>query len=164
MRVLVFILATFFLSGVCFAQEKSVVIETRILSPDPFSGMKSKQTVKIDFQNQTVEDDFRTGTTEVFGIILESVRDNFKVQNVVFSGDEVSFSVKGTTASGVRISPDIDYKFSFKVHKEDGVVSISGCHDAYPAYSIFTDNAVIYEFKHKSIDLLSLFGTCDVKL
>ena len=126
--------------------------------------MKSKHTLNIDFTDDSVKDNFETGTTEVFGITLSSVRDNFKVDNIKFSGESVTFTVKGSTASGVLIAPDIDYKFDFVVNKKKGVSSVTGCHDAYPAYSIFTSSAKIYEFKHRSVDLLSLFGSCDVIL
>lgn len=164
MRFISAFIVFFFMTEIACAQEYKIVIETRILSPDPQPGMKSKHTLNIDFADDSLKDSFETGTTEVFGITLSSVRDNFKVDNVMFSEKNVTFTVKGSTASGVLIAPDIDYKFDFVVNKEKGVSSVTGCHDAYPAYSIFTSNAKIYEFKHRSVDLLSLFGSCDVIL
>jgi len=164
MRFLILFMLFFFMGEIAYAQEHKIIIETRILSPDPQPGMKSKHTIIVDFINNSVKDKFETGTTEVFGITLSSARDNFAVDAIQFAGENVSFTVKGSTASGILISPDIDYKFEFVVNKDTGVTSVKGCHDAYPAYSIFNDVAKIYEFKHRSVDLLSLFGSCDVIL
>lgn len=140
-----------------------VVIETRILDGDPQAGMKSRHVVHISFDEQKVRETFETGTTKVFGVELSSVRNNFMVSNIAFSSESVSFSVKGETASGVGVVPNINYEFAMTV-KRDGTATVSGCHDGYPAYSITVNGKQVYSFKHKSLHLLNLFGSCDIKI
>lgn len=139
------------------------LVETKILDKDPQAGVKSHHFYYIDFDNQTVASSFATGSTNInLGIIefdVESIRDNFKVSSVKFSDDAVAFTLEGTTASGVMVMPDIDYRLSFRVTK-NGSVSVKGCHDAYPAYRIQHQGNDIYSFQHKSLDLIKLFGTC----
>ncbi|WP_282610885.1 DUF3238 domain-containing protein [Pelagibius sp. Alg239-R121] len=140
-----------------------VVIETRILEGDPQAGMKSRHVIQVDFSSKQVQHIFETGTTDFFGIELQSARDNFVVSGVNFSDDTASFKVIGETASGTRVLPNIDYSFSMTVNR-DGSATVSGCHDGYPAYSIVVEGKSVYAFKHKPIQLLSLFGSCDVKV
>ena len=167
-QVLLFLL--WLISYASHAQSFEIVIETRILDFDPQAGVKSRQTLEIDFSNSTVTSSYETGTTDFFGIQLDSVRDNFVVEDSSFTDDRVSFVVKGSTASGAMLTPDIDYSFSISGKlKSDGKVtvldvSVNGCHDGYPAYSVTVNGGTIYSYEHKSIDLLSLFGSCDVVL
>lgn len=155
-----------------------LIIETRIMDTDPFSGMKSKQIIEINYKKSTKEFSFKsifeTGSTEFFGIKLNSVRDNFILSNATYSKEkrEISFDIKGSTASGIRVAPDINYKFSF-VYKGSGKTDswfVKGCHDGYPAYKISFINerknitTDIYDFKHKSFDLLKLIGSCDINI
>ncbi|AHF86634.1 hypothetical protein RLEG3_12310 [Rhizobium leguminosarum bv. trifolii WSM1689] len=143
------------------------IVETRILDFDPQSGMKSQHFYFIDFAARTVTGSFSTGSTTIdLGVVqysVSSIRDNFSVSEVDFVGDSVKFVIKGSTASGTMVTPDIDYKFSFTVTRSGGV-SVRGCHDAYPAYLIQHNGKNIYSFKHQSRDVLSLFGTCDVSV
>jgi len=48
----------------------------------------------------------------------------------------------GTTASGVVVMPDIDYRLTFEIGR-DGTVSVGGCHDAYPPYIILHNENTI---------------------
>lgn len=143
------------------------LIETRILGKDPQSGVKSQHFYYVDFTNETVKSAFVTGATRInLGPIdfeVSSVRDNFKVSSFSFNSDIASFTLEGTTASGVMVMPDIDYRLDFKVTRS-GVVSVQGCHDAYPAYLIQHQGIDVYRFKHESLDLIKLFGTCDKKV
>lgn len=145
------------------ADQTALVIETAILSPDPFSGMKSRHTIKIDFQNKTLVDEYKTGTTDFYGVSLDSVRDRFKVTSQNFTPDgKVEFKVVGETASGVGVVPSIDYSFVVKADRQSA--TIKGCHDGYPAYTVTYDTKAIYAFNHKPKDLIKLFGSCDIKL
>ena len=143
------------------------LVETRILEFDPQSGMKSQHFYYVDFSTNEVTSSFVTGTTKIdLGVIefeVSSIRNNFKVSSAIFSNDVVTFTLEGTTASGVAIMPNIDYRFKFTVSK-GGDVSVQGCHDDYPAYLIQHQGRNLYRFDHKSMDLIKLFGTCDQKV
>lgn len=140
------------------------LVETRILDFDPQAGVKSQHFYYVDFANQTVTGSFVTGATTIsLGVVefeVSSIRDNFRVSSVLFVDGAVSFTLEGTTASGIAIMPDIDYRFEFTV-SESGSVSVRGCHDAYPAYLIQHKGNTVYSFRHESLDLIKLFGTCD---
>ena len=138
--------------------------ETAILEPDPQSGVKSRHRVNVDFDNRLIVDDYETGTTEFFGIELDSVRDRFRISEVVFDGQGgVSFEVSGQTASGVRALPNLNYRFRFELER-DGAHRLSGCHDAYPAYTVMIDGVKHYAHLHEPVNLISLFGRCDVRI
>lgn len=155
-----------FLMSACvstaYAEQVEGLIETRILDFDPQSGVKSHHFFFIDFDKKTVTDAYNTGTTELFfGISLDSIRDNFQISNISFQDEKVNFVITGTTATGVGIVPSIDYKFSLEVEKS-GSGSITGCHDGYPAYLVQINGKNVYEFKHKAMHVLNLFGSCDI--
>lgn len=152
-----------------------VVVETEILAPDDKPGMKSRQVIRIDFANQSSIDTFETGSTDFdfseFGLgqlSLDSIRNKFEVGAITFTaGGEATFKVSGATASGVAVLPDIDYGFDLSV-KRDGSASLTGCHDAYPAYRVIVEGKTIYEFRHeptgKAGVVKKLAGVCDVRV
>lgn len=139
--------------------------------------MKSLQTINVDFNDQTekvkITQKFKTGTTDFFGVTLNSVRDKFKVTGLNFDSDDfLIFTAIGETASGIGVAPNINYRFKFEARpKGDDILwKITGCHDGYPAYKITINSlvqggvkTVAYNFKHKSIQLFNLFGECDIK-
>lgn len=110
-------------------------VRTEILLPDPQAGVKSEQTLTVNFSRRMVTSSFRTGTTSVGPITLSSVRNKFSVHDVVFQGSNVSFGVIGQTASGVLIMPNINYQMHFEV-RSTGSGSVQGTHDGYPAYFV----------------------------
>ncbi len=140
------------------------LVETRILDFDPQAGMKSQHFYFVDFSKQEVTSFFETGTTKIdLGVIefdVSSIRDNFRVSSVSFNDSVASFTLEGTTASGVAVMPDIDYRLDYTI-TESGKVSIQGCHDAYPAYLVQHQGQNVYSHSHESMDLIKLFGTCD---
>ena len=140
---------------------KEVVITTAILDPDPLAGMKSTQRIFVDFERRVVIGEYETGTTEFFGVFLESVRNRFRIENVSFSGDEVRFRAVGETASGVRVLPNINYRFDIRMNRDATQGDVTGCHDGYPSYEVRFGHTLIYWFKHRPIRLLNLFGNCD---
>lgn len=137
-----------------------VEVTSRILDFDPQAGMKSTQTILIDFDNKKVSQVFKTGVTHV-GFDIGSVRDKFVVDNIDFSNGRVGFTAQGQTASGVMFMPNINYKFFIAVSPK-GTGAIDGCHDGYPAYEVTAEGKKVYEFAHKSLDLINLFGDCDI--
>lgn len=145
------------------ANQLEGLIETRILDFDPQSGVKSQHFFFIDFEEKSVKDSYETGSTNFFGINLPGIRNHFTITDATFQGDEVSFTITGSTASGVGIIPSIDYSFNVKTNKK-GEGSVKGCHDGYPAYLIQFNGKNIYEFKHKPKKVLNLFGSCDIKV
>lgn len=140
---------------------QDMVIVTEIRAPDPQAGMKSTHRVRIDFERRTITEDYTTGTTDFFGVSLPSIRNNFRVSNTQFGTNQVRFRVTGETASGVGVVPNINYRFDVQLNRS-GQSTITGCHDGYPAYEIRYRHVMLYWFKHKPINVLNLFGTCDV--
>ena len=147
-------------TGVRAADPVKVEITTRILAFDPQAGMKSTQTILIDFESKTISQTFKTGVTHV-GFDVGSVRDQFVVDNVDFSDGRVGFTARGQTSSGVMFMPNIYYKFFIAVSPK-GLGALEGCHDGYPAYEVLAEGKKVYEFAHKSLDLIKLFGDCDI--
>ena len=143
-----------------------VAIETRILEFDPQSGMKSNHKVFADLNDGTTMDfKLETGVTNVAGFDIGSIRDKFKVKTISkIKKQKLKFVMTGQTASPVVLIPDIDYKFEIEITKDK--YSISGCHNAYPAYSIEIDGKAVYSYKHKSKSLpeviAALAGDCDI--
>jgi hypothetical protein len=137
-----------------------VTIETRIMPSDPVSGMKSLQTIEVDFVGRTVSQHYETGTT--YGI--PSVRNDFKVTDASFNHDGVRFRAMGETATGVLIIPNINYDFTLEIGRDGSAVLRGGCHDGYPAYTVNVGGRTLYRFMHEPIRLFRLAGDCDVRL
>jgi hypothetical protein len=146
------------------AQTARVVIETRIKQKALSfqAGMKSTQTIDINYDTKTIDEKFSTGVTEILGLQLKSVRDKFTVTQITFAGKVAGFTAEGATASGVKFMPNINYKFSITVDMGAREVVLSGCHDGYPSYKITVENKEIYSFEQEV--LAALFGSCDTKL
>lgn len=153
----------FYCCSLAHSNQLEGLVETRILDFDPQNGVKSQHFFFIDFEDQKVTSSYETGTTDFFGVKLDSVRDNFTITNVRFQGDDVSFTITGTTATGVGVVPNIDYKFVIYTNKS-GKGTVEGCHDGYPAYLIQFNGNNIYRFNHKPKNILNLFGSCDIRM
>ncbi|PBB20395.1 hypothetical protein CK219_10505 [Mesorhizobium sp. WSM4313] len=157
--IVVAVFVTF--STAAFSETVTVVIETRIkektLSFE--AGMKSTQTLKLNFDAQKLTSDFSTGVTNIAVTDLKSVRDKFVVEGVNFTKTAANFIAKGQTASGVLFMPDIDYKFSITVDIAAREVVLSGCHDGYPSYKVLVNNSQVYDFDQEFLG--ALLGTCD---
>ena len=136
-------------------------IRTEILPFDPQAGMKSEQSLRVDFARRKVTSTFRTGVTSIGSVSLSAVRNNFKVLSVAFSGTTASFRAVGQTASGVGFMPDIDYDMTFEVNSS-GSGNVRGSHDGYPAYFVRKDGRLVHHFRHRSAQLHRLFGSRDV--
>lgn len=139
----------------------SFLIRTEILPFDPQAGMKSEQTLEVDFVTRLVRSTFRTGRTHLGPISLGSVRNSFSVTGVVFSASTVRFTAIGSTATGVHVLPSIDYSMRFEVTSA-GTGWVDGTHDGYPAYTLAKDARVIYSYRHRPMQLWRLAGNADV--
>lgn len=139
----------------------SFLIRTEILPFDPQAGMKSEQTLEIDFSTRAVRSTFRTGNTHLGPIKLGAVRSKFSVTGVVFSAASVRFTAIGTTATGVLVLPNIDYSMRFEVTPA-GTGWVDGTHDGYPAYTIAKGSSVIYSYRHRPMQIWRLAGNADV--
>jgi hypothetical protein len=142
----------------------TIVIETRIKKKTLSfqAGMKSTQTINIDYDAKRISDDFRTGVTELLGVQLKSVRDNFTVKRIKFAGKVASFEAEGETASGVVFMPNINYKFAITVDLSANEIVFSGCHDGYPSYRITVRGTEAYSFEQENAT--ALFGSCDINV
>lgn len=138
-----------------------VTVRTHIDEPDPQAGMKSEQTITVNFKKGVYTTSFKTGVTKIVGATLESVRDKFQVENFKVVGGIASFEVRGQTASGVMFMPNIDYKFKLTVD-DKGKGTLTGCHDGYPSYDVVIEGKTVHNFKHGRMELIKLFGTCDI--
>jgi hypothetical protein len=145
------------------ADAVQIVVRTHIDSPDPQAGMKSEQTVMVNFKTGRYSSSFKTGITSVVGVRLESVRNKFNVDKFSLSNGIASFEVYGETASGVLFFPNINYKFKVSVDR-NGKGTLSGCHDGYPSYDVLVTGKPSYTFTHGHIDLIKLFGSCDINV
>jgi hypothetical protein len=113
------------------AQQDVVEIVTAIRNISPLSfevGEKSRQKVTINYANSTVKSEYTTGTTNVVGIDVSSIRNSFKISGQNFSGNLAAVTAKGETASGVGIMPNINYGFSIRINKPQSKAWVSGCH------------------------------------
>lgn len=152
------------LAGKASAEPINVVIETRIretsLSFQP--GMKSRQTLTINFDSKEITNQFETGITTLVGADLKSVRDNFLVESIQFAGRVVAFRATGQTASGVAIVPNINYTLNITVDNFAEELVLSGCHDGYPSYTVSVAGKIVYDFQQEFLG--ALFGECDINI
>ena len=146
-------------ASIGWADHDYILIETFIENPDPFPGRKTSQKA---IWKQGKHSHW-TGTTDFTFW-------NGKVVKLQGSGkyhfewDEEPDVVymDGEAVSGFGVGPRINYKFVFTVGPEN--IRIRGCHDGYPSYRISVNGEKIYTHKHKSIDLIKLFGECDTQV
>ena len=143
-------------------QTQTLVIETRIVG-DPQAGMKSRQTVTVDFDNRTATSIFETGVTNIGVGNVASIRDRFTVETASIDGQRAELLIRGRTASGVVVMPNIDYAFTVEIRR-NGSGRLSGCHDGYPGYEVRQSGRVIYSFIHEPTRIDRLFGDCDISV
>lgn len=148
------------LSATAFA-DPQITIVAEIRPPDAQAGEKLRQVLQVDSKNKIVTAKVMTGTTELLGATLTSAR-NGTTSSANFSGNVVTITAIGQTASGVYIVPDIDYKLEIKIDLIQRKGIVSGCHDGYPSYTIRVGSTVVYDFKQTSITALA--GSCDTNV
>lgn len=160
------------------ADHDSIEIVVTIEGDSAFCGEKIRHKVEWGKKNsQHVE----TGTTCIVPrtkkddceyecvLRLKSVRDDF---NVYWLGKK-ELVVKGKTASAATLGmgPFINYEFHF-IGGPTGAY-LSGCHDGFPSYRVYSNKKLIYEYTHKGRNFLDLkfwkafsklAGRCDVKI
>lgn len=125
-------------------------------------GVKSRQRLTIDFEARRISQSFETGVTDLLGFSIQSVRDQFKLEAVTFTENRVSFRVVGQTASGMRFLPDIDYGFTLTINRQSRLVTVAGCHNAYPSYTISVGGRSVYDRLQTGVALWGLAGNCDI--
>ncbi|TIX83185.1 MAG: hypothetical protein E5V24_19710 [Mesorhizobium sp.] len=150
-------------AGTALAAPLELVIKTEIREKTAAFqvGVKSIQTIAIDFDAQTVSSVVTTGKTDIGITDLKSVRDSFSVANASFAGQTVRFKATGQTASGVRFMPNINYALTLEVDLNARTAKVSGCHDGYPSYEVSVSGSQVYSFEQEY--LLALFGGCDTQ-
>ena len=124
-------------------------------------GQKSLHVISVDFGAGKISHKYSTGTTDILGIKLSSIRDIFSLERTRFNGkNKAYFSVTGQTASAVQILPNINYRFDFEVSPNE--VAFSGAHDGYPSYSILVNSRTAYDYAQGF--LWQLAGSEDIKV
>lgn len=126
-------------------------------------GQKSLQTVTVDLNSKKLTQSYTTGKTNIGPIPVGSIRDEFELVRSKFgpSGD-VSFSVKGETASAVGFMPNINYKFAILLSLSPRLVTVTGSHDGYPSYNIAVNGKSVYDYVQGHLG--QLFGDSDVSV
>lgn len=124
------------------------------------AGVKSKHVIDIDPSTRSICEDVHTGKTIIFGSSWDSIRDDFKVRNKVYSDDYIKFSAKGETATAVGVLPNINYFFRFIVYPSKRLITFNGCHDGYPSYNISVNGKSVYDYVQGVV--LQLAGDGDV--
>jgi len=146
------------------AADLIIVVETAIRDV-PLAlqvGVKSRQRLAIEFDARRISQSFETGVTNLLGFSIQSVRSQFKLEAVTFSENRVSFRVVGQTASGMRFLPDIDYSFTMTINRQSRLVTVAGCHNAYPSYAISVGGRLLYDRLQTGVALWGLAGNCDI--
>ena len=147
-----------------FSADAVITIQTEIKG-GPVAGIKSTQTIEVfrlfnrGRRECSVRSRYRTGTT----LGLPSVRNRFTAtkncyKNGPYGYDGVTINVKGQTASGVRVMPNINYRFTITL-ETDRTIKVNGCHDGYPSYNIKIGSRRIYYHHQEHVG--TLFGSCD---
>lgn len=108
-------------------------------------GVKSTHTISIDPIKKTIVDVVTTGKTNFLGMSFSSIRNDFKVTKKVFETGCVKFSVKGETATAVRVLPNINYAFDIILYPTKKLISIDGAHDGYPSYNVAVNGKSVYD-------------------
>ena len=127
-------------------------------------GQKSLQTITIDFNSQKITTKPPTiGKTKIGPISLNGARNDFRLISPHFvTPAYAAFSAKGQTASGVRIVPDIDYKFNIQISLSPRLIVIAGSHDGYPSYNIAVNGKSVYDYVQGHLG--QLLGDSDVTI
>ena len=144
--------------------KSDVEIETTIPKNDNFPGMKSRQTIAIDYEKQSIECAYVTGVTKAGILKIPAARSSFSVTNIYFIGNnKVLFTAVGETASGVQFLPNINYRFNLIIG-ENGEADVDGGHDAYPAYTVWVGGVQKYHFEPEPGNLGGLWGDSETKV
>lgn len=159
-------LATYCSAGVAASGPVvEIITEIRDVSPLSFQvGMKSHQTIKFDVDKKVVTNDVETGKTNIAGLDLGSIRDNFIITNQNIEKGSGRVTVSGQTASAVGVMPDIDYKFTIRFVGKKSLLWIDGCHNEYPSYTIKVNGKQIYDREQTGTAVTGLMGSCDVQV
>ena len=133
------------------AEEVEVRVRTAIDPPSAQAGMKSEHAVRIDLDTGTVlsAPSVATGITDIGIADLPAARSAFSHSSIRTPDGTVTLTLNGTTASGIQVMPDIDYRFTL-TFSPDGTWTLAGNHDGYPSYDVWMskDEAPIYRFDH----------------
>ena len=140
-----------------------IITEIREVSPLSFQvGVKSHQTILLDKSTNTATAKVTTGTTSIAGYEFDSIRNHFSIGEAQFTGNLISVTAKGQTASAVGIMPDIDYQLTVRLNHLQSKAWISGCHNEYPSYRILINGNAVYDREQTGAALTGLYGSCDI--
>ena len=124
-------------------------------------GQKSLQTITVDFNTRKITQVYTTGKTTIGPLSMGSIRDDFKLLLPKFGpAGNAGFSVKGETASAVRVMPNINYEFTVLLTLSPRMVTFTGSHDGYPSYNIAVNGKSVYDCVQGHVG--QLLGESDV--
>jgi hypothetical protein len=132
-----------------------IEIVTEIRRPVELKGIppgeKSRQIVRFDSKSATAPSTVKLGSS--YGI--PAARNQFESEVLSSNFPHFSLWIKGQTASGVRILPDIDYHFRIDLDLASRTMRVTGGIDAYPSFSIIVDGRQVFDNpQHSIVDLL----------
>jgi len=119
------------------------------------SGEKSRQIVRFDSRSATAPSTVKLGST--YGI--PATRNQFESEVLSSNSPRFSLWIKGQTASGVQLIPDIDYHFRVDIDLASKTLRVTGSIDAYPSYSMLVDGVNVFDNQQQSI--VDLLGDAD---
>lgn len=148
-KIVVFFFAITVLIAAPFssAVAKSINIEivTEIREPDNQAGVKSRHVIAVDYDAESVSATVETGTTDFGEVQLDSIRNEFKIDQKHFTGNTAAIGAVGSTASAVGILGSIDYDLTIRVNVDKRMAWVDGTHNEYPSYTILVDGKKVYD-------------------
>jgi hypothetical protein len=139
-----------------------ITISTKIEESDPQSGVKSVQFVSVNFDQKTIKDAYRVGSTTLCRLELPGVSQEHEILSPFFSqsGDQkqANFLARGRTESYIPFVSNAVYSLAFLIF-EDNRGSVAGCHSSASPIEISVNGKSAYLFAERRI--FNFFADCD---
>lgn len=150
--------------SVATGESVALQIITAIEKPDCLDGMKSTQNIKVNTDTRSVATSHVTGTTDILGCELPSIKDRFVIEKLAGSATDFNFKAIGqtATAASLGLGGEIDYQIVFHFNTEKKTVTITGKHDGYPTYYIKLNGKDFYKFEQTN--LAALLGDSEIEI
>jgi len=124
------------------------------------AGVKSTETVRINFETgEIIEKSYTTGTTD-FGLFETDSRSDEFIPKVTKTADTNTLKMTGETGSWGFPVANINYDFTITYDKSMRTITVGRTHDGFPSYQLWIGGTVRYDYQQGHIG--ELFGTRDV--